>query len=281
MDASGESLFVIDLKTGEWFCHQFTKEEQELFNKFDIGEGATTINQRELLSELFAVVLQGPLHAKPEGRLLNLINDNRTAQHRTDGSSHRDSRDDQILSIIGLLECAFRLTCVGSRVATDENFADYGTRLIKDGKFCQGLKVLERVYGWEAKELDLPTWLSDVGWRSLDLDLSERDWYSMALKCLEDIEDRFPGKMERCCGIEQAHHKLAAALKEAANLSPLPPAPPADGDFPTKGKSRQRRAATVTMPKTQNTLYRELSELSEETIFTANGQWPMAKSLAD
>ena len=78
MDASKEGLYLIDLATGRYIQEEFTPEEQELFNAFERGEDAVTINHRELLSELFGVVLLGPKHA---GKLINLVNDNNAAEH--------------------------------------------------------------------------------------------------------------------------------------------------------------------------------------------------------
>ena len=98
MDASGEGLYLIDLNTGRYIQETFTVEEQELFNAFELGEQATNINHRELLSELFGVVLLGPEHA---GKLINLINDNTAAEHWTSKDHHQDARVDQILSILG------------------------------------------------------------------------------------------------------------------------------------------------------------------------------------
>ena len=119
MDASGTALYLIDLSTGRFIQVDFTLEEQELFNAFDLGEEAVTINHRELLSELFGVVLLGPEHA---GKLINLINDNTCAENWTCKDHHRDSKVDQVLSILGLSETLLKQSLYGTRVNIDKLF---------------------------------------------------------------------------------------------------------------------------------------------------------------
>ena len=52
------------------------------------------------------------------------------------------------MSVIGLFELTLKLTVWGSRVKTDENVADIGTRLEKPSQdFVKGLRELEQEHG--------------------------------------------------------------------------------------------------------------------------------------
>ena len=95
MDASGETLHVIDLQDGEHVSISYTEAEQVLFNAFLQGDSATTINLFELWSE--AVVI-ATFAQKYPGKILRMINDNTSAQNWTDFSRHRDPRVEQILA---------------------------------------------------------------------------------------------------------------------------------------------------------------------------------------
>ena len=153
MDASGESLFLIDLETGRYIQMPFTAKEQRWFNAFDDGDDAVTINHRELLSEFFLVILLGPAHA---GKLLEFCNDNTPAENWTSRSRHRHSRVDEILSVLGFIELLLKQTMFGSRVPTKKNFADTGTRLDLHKAFITQLADLEHKYGWKAQQVPIP-----------------------------------------------------------------------------------------------------------------------------
>ena len=159
MDASGTGLYLIDLATGEEIRVRFSEAEQELFNKWEREHDVTDINQRETLSELFGAVLCGRHHPR---KMINMINDNTSAESWTCYSRHSHARIDHILSILGLCELLLRQTIVGSRVTTDRNFADTGTRDDKQSDYVVGIKELEKKHGWKAKEVaneeTMPHW---------------------------------------------------------------------------------------------------------------------------
>ena len=153
MDSSGKELYLIDLTNGKYIRCEFTEKEQEMFNAFEKGESATTINHRELLSEYFGIVLLGPAHA---GKLIELVNDNSCAENWTNSDRHRDSKVDHILSMLGLSETLLKQSIFGSRVKSEENFADFGTRSDKSLLYEEGLAALEKKYGWKAEKVEVP-----------------------------------------------------------------------------------------------------------------------------
>ena len=60
MDASGEGFFCFDWRTGKYIWDKYTKAENLFFNAFENDlHDLTTINHRELLTELFAGVALG------------------------------------------------------------------------------------------------------------------------------------------------------------------------------------------------------------------------------
>ena len=273
MDASGSSLFLIDLATGKYFRVAFTELEQELFNDFE-SEFGITINDRELLSELFGVVLLAPDHPRA---ILNMVNDNTAAQNWTDKNKHRSGRVDQILSVIGLFELTLKLTVWGSRVNTDENFADTGTRLEKRSQdFVKGLQELEQEHGWKAMGLCVEDWVRDMGWNMLDSPKEDGSWYGYAERALQSVEQRFPGLMEKCC--EVPIELILEQLREAYRGEPIRGEWLADGDFPEQGKSAQREELTSRVRPTQNQLRKKLlqarSKFGEEDGNTRfNREW--------
>ena len=251
----------------------FTELEQELFNQFE-SEFGITINDRELLSELFGVVLLAPDHPRA---ILNMVNDNTAAQNWTDKNKHRSGRVDQILSVIGLFELTLKLTVWGSRVNTDENFADTGTRLEKRSQdFVKGLQELEQEHGWKAMELCVEDWVRDMGWNMLDSPKEDGSWYGYAERALQSVEQRFPGLMEKCC--EVPIELILEQLREAYRGEPIRGEWLADGDFPEQGKSAQREELTSRVRPTQNQLRKKLlqarSKFGEEDGNTRfNREW--------
>ena len=256
MDASGEGLYLIDLNTGRYIQETFTVEEQELFNAFELGEQATNINHRELLSELFGVVLLGPEHA---GKLINLINDNTAAEHWTSKDHHQDARVDQILSILGLSETMLKQTLIGSRVKTTENFADFGTRQDKAEDYKKGIAALEKKYGWIATRVEVPEWLRRMGWTQLRSQISEGDWYTQAVEYVRWLRSSHPGLIENQCKVDSG--SIQEALELAASGTKIMEVPTSDGDFAPSTLSKERVWATHVVPLTPNQLQRNLHEL--------------------
>ena len=253
MDASGKVLFLIDLATGRYIQVFFTKEEQALFNNFDEGDKATTINHFELLSELFGIVLMGPEHA---GKIIDMINDNTAAENWTERSRHRLAKVDQVLSIMGLSELLLKQTVVGSRVKTKENFADTGTRMERGCDFRDGLAALEAKHGWVAVQVQVPDWLRQMGWDTLSKDLPSRDWYAQACSFLTWLETTHPGLVESQCGVPSA--RVLSALRSAFKDEPLPPALEVSSDFEVGTMSQVRRDTIARVPPTATQLQRKL-----------------------
>ena len=256
MDASGTGLFLIDLATGRFIKLKFTEAEQQLFNAFELGEGAVNISHRELLSELFGVILLGPEHA---GKLINLINDNTAAEGWTTRSRHRHAKVDQVLALLGLSETLLKQTLVGSRVKTKANFADTGTRDDLREEFERGLKELEQKYGWTAQEVEVEPWLRDVGWDQVFTDLPDSDWFSQALSYTDWLERTHPGLIFRQSGVE--YTSIRQCLHQAALGDPISQVPTPDGDFEPNIMSAVRRATTRSVPPTATQHQRKLTAL--------------------
>jgi len=252
MDASKDALFLIDLRTGRYIQTSLTAGEKELFNNFEEGTAATTINQWELLSELFGIVILGPLHASC---IIDMINDNTAAENWTKRNRHRNAKVDQILSVIGLSELLLKQSVVGSRVRTSENFADTGTRMLTRSKdFLTGLKELEAKYGWKAKQVKIPAWLRSMGWDALSKDLPPKEWWVLASSFISDVERSHPGLIGRSCGV--AGSRILEELNKASILEPLPADLVADRDFPAPSQSDTRLLSTSSVPPTSTQLYR-------------------------
>ena len=259
MDASKEGLYLIDLATGRYIQEEFTPEEQELFNAFERGEDAVTINHRELLSELFGVVLLGPKHA---GKLINLVNDNTAAEHWTTKDRHGDAKVDQVLSLLGLSETLLRQTLFGSRVKTGDNFADFGTRKDKKEEYQRGIAELERKHGWKATKVEVPHWLRKMGWTQLKEQVIEGDWYAQAMQFVQWLEDEHSRLIESQCAVEGA--LIVEALKHAAWGARILEVPTPDGDFAPSTLSQARVWATQAVPLTPNQLQRSLYEFQKQ-----------------
>ena len=253
MDASGQALFLIDLATGRFIQLEFTKEEQELFNNFGLGEGATTINHRELLSELFGGALFSPEHA---GKMIELINDNAAAENWTDGSGHRHHKCEQVLSTLGLIELLLKVTFVGARVNTKDNFADTGTREDLAQEFREGLKELEEKHGWVAKRCQVDSWLREVGWNNLTSAGPQSDWFTQALAWLSWMVTEHPGLIEKHCGVDT--QKIKEAFEAAQRGDPVPEAEVPGDDFQQEKISWQRREITRQVDATSNMLQKKL-----------------------
>ena len=256
MDASGTGLFLIDLATGRYIKLTFTQREQDLFNSFELGEDAVNINHRELLSELFGVLLLGPEHA---GKIINLVNDNTAAENWTCRSRHRHAKVDQVLSLLGLSETILKQTLIGSRVKTKENFADTGTREDLRAEFEAGLAALEKKYGWKAKEVEVEPWLRNVGWDQVFTDLPDSDWFSQAVSYLDWLEAKHPGLILKQSGV---HPRLIRSCLHKAMLGdPITEVPSPDGDFEPNQMSAARRETTRKVPATATQLQRKLEKL--------------------
>ena len=254
MDASKDALFLIDLRTGRFLQTSLTSSEKELFNNFEEGDAATTINQWELLSELFGIVLLGPEHA---ASIIDMINDNTAAENWTRRNRHRNAKVDQVLSIIGLSELMLKQTVVGSRVNTKENFADTGTRMItRSQDFVKGLKALEEQYGWKARRVEIPEWLRVMGWDALSKDLPMKEWWVLAEHFVSWLEVEHPNLILEHAGI--AGSVILEELQKAAQMEPLPEDLVPDRDFPEPSVPDIRLTSTQRVPPTSTQLYRSL-----------------------
>lgn len=257
MDASGESLFVLDLSDGEHVLVHFTEEEKALFNHFD-DEYGTTINIMELWSEAIAVVMFGPKHT---GKILAMVNDNTSAQSWTDRSRHRHSRVDQILVMVALSELMFKQTVWGERVPSEINFADIPTRKERQGEFEEGMAKLAQDYGWPTKQgtlLELDPWFRDFGMGMASYEGSVPRWLEYAKGFVERTETLFPGQIRRTCGVGVEH--LLEAFAQAEDTHPIPrpePEPPGEGPL----FSEARKKLTGTVDKTETQFWRQLSKL--------------------
>ena len=197
MDASKQYLFLICLKTGEYFQAKITEKELQLFNQFSKGEDALDINRFELFTELLGAGVFGPKFPK---LIFDHINDNTSAEAWTNSSRHKCAKVDQVLAFIGVLELILKQTHWGSRVSSDENFADTGTRpLTRAQDFWKGLAALEKVYGWKAKEVNVPDFLREVGWGLMDSEAPEKDWYRTMTLYLNYLQENYPGVVEESC----------------------------------------------------------------------------------
>ena len=103
MDASGTGYFIIDLSTGRYLWEEFTEGENFWFNRFEEGENATIINQREYLTEFRGAVALGVHHP---GKLIDYLNDNQGAVANTQKpqcGSHKDELTSSMLGIVQVL----------------------------------------------------------------------------------------------------------------------------------------------------------------------------------
>jgi len=254
MDASKNALFLIDLRTGRYIQTDLTDSEKALFNRFEEGTAATTINHWELLSELFGIVILGPQHFSC---IIDMINDNTAAENWTKKNRHKHAKVDQVLSIIGLSELLLKQTVVGSRVRTKENFADTGTRMkTRSQDFLKGLQELEVKYGWTARQVKIPPWLRSMGWDALSKDLPPKEWWTIAIAFVTDVESKHPGLIGRQCGVDAS--VILQELEKASSLDPLPGDLVPDRDFPAPSKSKIRQESTCSVPPTSTQLYRSL-----------------------
>ena len=258
MDASGKHMFVIDMKSLKRIRRSLTDSELQLFNAFEQGEGATNINLYELLTELFYGVEIAPEHA---GKLISMGNDNTAAEHRTNRNHHRHARVDFILSVLGLVELLYRITFIGERISTENNFADTGTRDTRSEDYLQGLAVEK---GLKSEALELPPWMYDISFDSLTRFTPEGEWFEFAIKCLERIEGKHPGLSESHCGV--AMDRVLRELRAASKLEPLDAEIfVADGDFLDVPRcSPERLALTGVVLPTQTMLRRKLIRLKAQ-----------------
>lgn len=259
MDASKTGLYLIDLSTGRYVQTRLTEAERRLFNSFEDGEHATTINLWELLSELFGVVLLGPEHA---GKLVDMVNDNTAAENWTRNNHHACARVDQVLSVLGVYELCYRMTITGSRVKTEENFADTGTRDDLKVQYVEGLAELEKRYGWTATQVTIPHFLRHIGWDSLQRVVPESTWYALSVECLEHSERQHPGLVESQCEVPLP--VILQALKAAAGGQALPDVFQADGDYDLTKISPERAQLTSVVHPTQTMMRRKLLRLKNK-----------------
>jgi hypothetical protein len=260
MDSSGVSLYAICLATMKQLKYEFSEGEQEVFNKFEeMGEHATTINHRELLTELFIAIKMGP---EFPGDLLQMINDNTAAENWTRKSKHDHARVDQILSVIGVLETVFKFKLWGERVTSEDNFADGPTRKEKSAEHEAALAALEDKMGQKSSFVHLEAAVTDLGWDRAHDGEAEQDWYTYVVQVLKLIEGEHPGVAEKACGVPIG--EIVAALEGAATSQPIPDVFVADGDYVEKMKSEVRLALTSAKVPTANQLQKRLDKLQRQ-----------------
>ena len=254
MDSSGAKLYAQDESDGAQLQYTFSEAEQALFNHYEEGVHAVTINHRETLTEVFVAVKMGPKHV---GKLVTLTNDNTAAESWTRSSKHDHARVDQILGVMGIFETVFKCRFWGDRVKSEDNFADLPTRSELHEKYKEELAEREKKFGWTASWVELDQDTVEMGWGQLHQNLPEQDWYIHAGKMLENAEKEFPGVAEKACGVSLA--LILEALRSAAQGLPLPDVFVADGDFVEKVKSKERLELTQGKAVTENILQRELA----------------------
>jgi len=282
MDSSGKSLYVIDLSSGKSIKVDFPAEMMQVFNNFeDDPEHAVTINHCELLSELFAAVLLGPDHA---GEILEMINDNVTAQRQTETSKHRDSRVDRILSIMGLVEIMLRVTIWGARVTSEDNFADYNTRLDEAGmldKHLTKLRELEQKHGWVSVPQAVPPYLLEKGLLLSKEEDEDDTWFNLAVWVVTNIEITHPGVILTSSGSSPAFFIEAIRNSWEGKLPPASTFSTEKGDIPEACVSSARKAVTTPIAITRNQLHKSLVKLQQNlgeakgaSVFNAKHQAP-------
>ena len=202
-----------------------------------------------------------PEHA---GKIVSLGNDNTAAEHWTNRNHHRHARVDFVLSVLGLIELLYRITFIGERIATENNFADTGTRDARSPELLAGLEKLEKETGLKSEELDLPSWMYTISFDSLTRFTPEGEWFEFAIRCLERIEKKHPGLSESHCGV--AMDRVLQELRAASRLERLDEKLfIADGDFDDTPKySPERAMLTGVVLPTQTMLRRKVMRLKEE-----------------
>ena len=151
---------------------------------------------------------------------------------------------------------------IGSRVRSKENFADTGTRPELASQFQEGLRKLEEQYGWQARKVEVPAWLRDMGWDALSKDLPPRDWFGQAESYLTWLQAEHPNLIAQRTGVSGA--EVVAVLQAAKRGEPLSESLNADGDFPTSGMSKARRLTVEVVPLTAMQLQRTLHSHTEK-----------------
>jgi len=149
-DASGETIFIIDLQTGRYIREELTEAEKELFqvsvsSKEGSRKGATTINNTENLATLWAAVVLAPAYP---GRMVTFFLDNATAEAMQSGcSQERVLKDEQISAMIGFVGICMQISFGADRVGTKQNVADFFTRITLDKEATEYLERLEKEIG--------------------------------------------------------------------------------------------------------------------------------------
>ena len=268
-DASGKSIFLIDLQTGRYILETLSEAEQKLFqvsvstNKGS-RKGATTINNTENLATLWAAVVLAPAYP---GRMVTFYLDNATAEAMQSGSSQEKVlKDEQISAVIGLIGICMQISFGADRVATKSNVADYFTRDELNGEATAYLERLEREIGVKPVRIPLSgelQWLRDMGWTEEEWARKPKAWYEKALKAFDYIQDNFPQQLQEGCRVPPGHvrAKLLEALEgvDCAAISDGLKVTESDG-----GISEVRRRLTEPARETHTKLLREIKSLGEE-----------------
>ena len=257
MDASGEGFFCFDWRTGRYIWDKYTKAENSFFNAFENDlHDLTTINHRELLTELFAGVALGAQHA---GKIIGMANDNCCAESLTRTSRARTSKDEQIVAMLGLLEVLLQITFVGERVGTLDNPADWFTRTPEYAHAAEFLAWYTSVTGIETQHVELVgdlAWLREVGWDGV-VDGDCAPWFELAVKALDWITEHHQSELQQFCRVDPS--SLRAALQSASEGEPVGPFPEFDHNFPDlHGPSKEREWIERHSSKdTRMTLYKQ------------------------
>ena len=261
MDASGKTLWLLDLQDGEHVKIMYTEKEAALFNAFEKGEAATTINLFEMWSEAVAIAVFA--HKYP-GKILRMINDNTSAQSWTDFSRHRDPKVEQIIALMGLSELVLKQTVIGDRAITAQNFADNGTREELTEELLAGLRERAKKYGWKTEAgvaVEPPEWVRNYGYDLVAYDSLIPRWHQHLVNFVEETEAKASGIIKATSGVEP--DQILEALDLALSERPLTPLV-FDHDFIEGEPSEERVQLTAQVHTTETQFFRKLEHIRQQ-----------------
>ena len=268
-DASGKSIFIQNMKNGEFILEKLTEDELKAFNSWDTQDKTVqvTINHLENLPCLWAAVM---FWGSYPGCIIRQFLDNVAAEYLQLNGKIKSAKDEQVGAIIAIIELLFQIRGYGDRVASKDNIADYFTREELDMDAEEYLRDFECRTGLKPKKVELPKWLRDMQWVA-GAEAGGKAWYGISLKVLEHLEEKFSEELSRYCRVplEMVKEQFERALKD------IPPDPIPDfvQDFPSiEGPSKERQFLTEPPRPTLTTLWRQANAQGESNWGRKRGQ---------
>jgi len=267
-DASGKTIFIQNLATGEYILENLTEEELKVFNSWDTRDKAdqVTINHLENLPCLWSAVMFWGNHP---GCIIRQFLDNVAAEYLQLDGRIKSAKDEQVGAIIAIIELMLQIRGYGDRVTSKSNVADYFTRVKFDTDAENYLREFEERTGTKPRKVELPSWLRNMHW-VVGADASSKAWYKIALKVLDHLEEKFSKELSLYCKVpvEMIRTQFERALKD------IPPDPIPDfvQDFPLiEGPSQERQLLTSLPINTLTTLRRQAEARGESKWLKERG----------